>query len=52
MAVTTSLLHVWTAPAYSDPLGVFAHLNPGVTCSDGTYYISKIKGTRTECLHP
>jgi hypothetical protein len=38
MAVTPSLLHVWTVAAYSDPLGVFAHTNPAVTCPDGTYY--------------
>jgi hypothetical protein len=38
MAVTPSLLHVWTVPSYTDPLGVFAHTNPAVTCPDGTYY--------------
>lgn len=30
-------LHVWTSPAYTNPLGVFAHLNPAITCPDGTY---------------
>jgi hypothetical protein len=38
IAATQYLLHVWTAPGYSDPLGVFAHTNPAMTCSDGTYY--------------
>ncbi|MBV9952085.1 MAG: hypothetical protein JO291_09050 [Acidimicrobiia bacterium] len=38
MAVTPSLLHVWTVPSYTDPLGVFAHTNPAVACPDGTYY--------------
>jgi hypothetical protein len=38
VAATNYLLHVWTAPGYSNPLGVFAHVNPGVTCGDGTYY--------------
>lgn len=32
------LLHVWTVPSYTDPLGVFAHMNPLLTCGDGTYY--------------
>ena len=39
MAVTQYLLHVWTVPGYSDPLGVFAHTNPALTCGDGTYYM-------------
>ena len=38
MAVTQYLLHVWTVPGYTDPLGVFAHTNPVLTCGDGTYY--------------
>ena len=29
------LLHVWTVPSYTDPLGVFAHMNPLLTCGDG-----------------
>src|SRR5436190_7852508 len=37
MDVTPSLLHVWTSPQYTSPLGVFSHLNPAVTCPDGTY---------------
>jgi hypothetical protein len=32
------LLHVWTVPTYTNPLGVFAHMNPALTCGDGTYY--------------
>ncbi len=39
MAVTQYLLHVWTVPGYTDPLGVFAHTNPALTCGDGTYYM-------------
>jgi hypothetical protein len=35
---TQYLLHVWTAPGYTNPLGVFGHANPAVRCSDGTYY--------------
>jgi hypothetical protein len=38
MAVTQYLLHVWTVPGYSNPLGVFGHANPALTCGDGTYY--------------
>lgn len=52
MATSTSLLHVWTAPAYSDPLGVFAHLNPAVTCGDGSYYTTKVSGSINQCRHP
>jgi hypothetical protein len=36
-------------PGYEDSQGVFAHLNPAITCNDGTYYtvdITKV-GTRT-----
>jgi hypothetical protein len=38
VATTQYLLHVWTVPGYSNPLGVFAHANPALTCGDGTYY--------------
>jgi hypothetical protein len=48
MAVTPSLLHVWTVPSYTDPLGVFAHTNPAVTCPDGTYW-NKGKDPLTTC---
>ena len=37
VATTQYLLHVWTVPAFTDPLGVFAHMNPALTCGDGTY---------------
>jgi hypothetical protein len=46
---TGPLLHVWVVPGYEDSQGVFAHLNPAVTCTDGTYNTideSQI-GTRT-----
>jgi hypothetical protein len=51
MAVTQSLLHVWTVPTYTDPLGVFAHTNPAVTCPDGTYHKGAM-GKLTDCLEP
>lgn len=38
IANTGHLLHVWTVPTYTNPLGVFAHMNPALTCGDGTYY--------------
>jgi hypothetical protein len=38
VASTGYLLHVWTVPGYTNPLGVFAHANPALTCGDGTYY--------------
>ena len=38
VAATQYLLHVWTVPGYSSPLGVFSHTNPALTCPDGTYY--------------
>jgi hypothetical protein len=51
MAITQSLLHVWTVPSYTDPLGVFAHTNPAVTCPDGTYHTGSM-GKLTACLEP
>jgi hypothetical protein len=46
---TGPLLHVWVLPGYDDSQGVFAHLNPAITCNDGTYHIVDITkvGTRT-----
>ena len=41
--IQTSLLHVWTVPAYTNPLGVFAHANPLLPCADGSYV------TTSEC---
>lgn len=35
--IQTSLLHVWTVPAFTNPLGVFAHANPALPCEDGSY---------------
>ena len=37
-SITGPLLHVWTVPGYEDDLGPFAHNNPAVTCTDGTYH--------------
>jgi hypothetical protein len=36
--ITASLLHVWTVPAYTSPTGVFSHVNPTISCDDGTYH--------------
>ena len=38
VAATQYMLHVWTVPGYSSPLGVFSHANPALTCPDGTYH--------------
>ncbi len=38
MPITQYMLHVWTVPGFSSPLGVFSHTNPALTCADGTYY--------------
>jgi hypothetical protein len=35
---TGYMVHVWTVPGYENPDGVFAELNPALTCPDGTYY--------------
>jgi len=35
---TGPLLHTWVVPGYEDSQGVFSHLNPAVTCDDGTYH--------------
>ena len=32
------LLHVWTVPGFTSPVGVFSHANPALKCPDGTYY--------------
>jgi hypothetical protein len=39
--VTTNMVHVWTVPGYESPDGVFAEINPKITCPDGTYYTVK-----------
>lgn len=41
IAVTTSMVHVWTVPGYESPTGVFAEINPKITCPDGTYFAVK-----------
>ena len=43
------MVHVWTVPGYESSLGTFSHLNPAITCKDGTYYsmpLSSNIGTR------
>ena len=37
MKATGPLLHAWVVPGYEDSQGVFAHLNPAISCNDGTY---------------
>lgn len=39
LKVSPYLLHAWVVPGYEDPQGVFAHLNPAITCNDGTYHV-------------
>jgi hypothetical protein len=41
IAATQYMLHVWTVPGYSSALGVFSHMNPALTCADGTYHMDK-----------
>jgi hypothetical protein len=41
MPITQYMLHVWTAPAYTNALGVFAHVNPAIVCKDGTYHMDE-----------
>ena len=40
VAQTGKLLHTWVVPGYEDSQGVFAHLNPAITCNDGTYHLA------------
>jgi hypothetical protein len=46
---TQHMVHVWTAPAYTNPLGVFADRNPAITCTDGSYHSSAGTG-KSRCL--
>ena len=53
LPLTPALLHVWVVPGYEDSQGVFSHLNPALSCNDGTYNIvdSSKLGTRlSECV--
>jgi hypothetical protein len=53
LKATGPLLHVWVVPGYEDSQGVYAHLNPALTCDDGTYYevdITKIGTRMSACL--
>ncbi len=49
LASTGPLLHVWIVPGYEDSQGVYAHLNPAITCNDGTYHVVDLTkvGVRT-----
>jgi hypothetical protein len=38
LPITGYMVHVWTVPGWENPNGVFAELNPKITCRDGTYY--------------
>lgn len=35
MATTGWMVHVWSAPGWESPVGVFAHDNPIIQCTDG-----------------
>jgi hypothetical protein len=48
-AATQYMLHVWTVPGYSSPLGVYSHANPALTCPDGTYHTDEKDPTKS-CL--
>jgi len=53
LKITPYLLHVWTVPGFEDAQGVFAHLNPAITCNDGTYHVvpsSQIGSRLTMCV--
>jgi hypothetical protein len=53
MKATGPLLHAWVVPGYEDSQGVFAHLNPAITCNDGTYHtvdITKVGTRATACV--
>jgi hypothetical protein len=53
MEKTPLLVHVWTVPGYEDSQGVFGHLNPAVTCNDGSYHVidpMKIGHKVTTCV--
>lgn len=41
LALSPYALHVWTVPAYTSALGVFSHLNPAITCPDGSYHLGR-----------
>jgi len=36
IANTGYMVHVWSAPGWESPMGVFSHDNPMLVCSDGT----------------
>jgi hypothetical protein len=53
LPVTGYMAHVWTVPGWENPDGVFAELNPKITCRDGTYHtvpMEQIGTNKTECL--
>ena len=41
------MMHVWTAPGYDNPQGLFAEENPLLACSDGTYLLADGGATAT-----
>jgi hypothetical protein len=38
IAATGYMAHLWSVPGWENPKGLFAELNPKVTCKDGTYW--------------
>ncbi len=36
-------VHVWPVASYANPMGVFAHANPALSCPDGTYFTGRMR---------
>ena len=47
MPFTGYMVHVWTVPGWENPDGVFAELNPKITCRDGTYHTIPLENVGT-----
>jgi hypothetical protein len=43
MENTGHMVHLWNVPGYESRDGLFAELNPAITCEDGTYYIVPVE---------
>jgi hypothetical protein len=47
------MVHVWAVPGYENPEGLYAELNPKLTCPDGTYYaipLEEVGYRPSQCL--
>jgi hypothetical protein len=52
VSTTGYMVHVWTVPGWENPDGVFAELNPKITCKDGTYWtipLEQVGTNKTLC---